>query len=78
MSLQKIRAILAEQLGYSDDAAIKPDLSLFDDLHMDGNDFDTVISAIEEEYEIEIDEDAIDDFEYVRDLVKYVKKHSEA
>jgi acyl carrier protein len=78
MSLQKIRSILAHQLGYSDETLITPDMSLFDDLQMDGNDFDEVLSIIEETYDLEISEDAIDEFEYVKDLVKFVKNNVES
>ncbi|MCK8060031.1 MULTISPECIES: phosphopantetheine-binding protein [unclassified Fusibacter] len=77
MSLKIIRAILAERMGYSDDTEITSNLSLFDDLEMNGNDFDETIAELEERFDIEFDDDDIDGIEYVSDLVKFVKKHAE-
>lgn len=77
MSLKVIRKMLAERTGYSDEMEITPDLSLFDDLEMNGNDFDEMIAELEDQFEIEFDDDDIDEIEFVKDLVRIVAKLSD-
>lgn len=77
MVLQKVKEIIAELLGYSDEDEITGSLSLFDDLEMDGDDFDSLIYQLEDNFDIVFDDDVIDNIECVKDLVNYIKKNIE-
>ena len=73
MVSKKIRSIIADLVGYEDVSEITLELSLADDLQMEADALADVVSAIEEEFEIEIPYVAMDEFENVNDIVKYVK-----
>lgn len=77
MVLQKVKETIAALLNYSDESDITGELSLFDDLGMDGDDFDSLIYQLEDSFDIVFDEDVIDEIECVKDLVKYIKKNIE-
>lgn len=69
-----IKEIVAEHVGYDDPAEIASDMSLFEDLSMDDDEFLDMIAIIEDEFGIEISEDIIDGLDSVSDLIRYVKK----
>jgi len=71
MDKSEIIAIIAEQLGISEDA-ISED-SLFTDLGADSLDLFQIISAFEEEYDIEFDSDDAEKIKSVGDAIEYIK-----
>ena len=73
MTLDKIKGIIAEQLGVDEDA-VKMETHLMKDLEADSLDAVEIIMAIEDEYGIEIPDEEAEKFQTVRDLVKYVEE----
>lgn len=68
---QKIQGIVAEQLGIAEEE-ILPSSAFVEDLGADSLDVVEVVMAVEEEFEIEIAETEVDNFECVKDLVDFV------
>lgn len=66
--------IVAEQVGYDDPTEIVTDMSFFEDLAMDDAGFLEMISTIEEEFSIEIDEEVIEELDSIDDIISYIKK----
>ena len=75
MVFDKIKAIIVEQLGVSEDV-IKMDTNMMKDLEADSLDAVEIIMAIEEEYEIEIPDEEAEKFQTVADLVNYVENNA--
>lgn len=75
MVFDKIRNIIAEQLGLDDDSIITPDTSIMKDLEADSLDAVEIIMGIEDEFDIEIPDEAAERFQIVNDIVKYVEEN---
>ena len=73
MEFEKIRAILSEQLGISEDN-ITPDTLLVDDLGIDSLDLVELIMAIEQEFDIEIPDTNAENIKTVADAVNFAKE----
>ncbi len=73
MEFERIKEIISEQLGI-DTNTITKDTVIRDDLGVDSLELYEVLTAIEEEFDIEIDEDAIDSFVTVGDAVSYIEE----
>ena len=76
MTLDKIKAIIAEQLGV-DESEVKPETHLMKDLEADSLDAVEIIMAIEEEFMLEIPDEDAEKFQLVGDLVRYVEEQEE-
>ena len=72
MDKSEVISIIAEQLGISRDA-INED-SLFTDLGADSLDLFQIISAFEEEYDMEFDGDDAEKIKSVGDAMEYIKE----
>lgn len=70
--LEKMKAIIAEQLGV-EEQAISMDTSFKDDLGADSLDIFELVMALEEEYDLEIPADDLADMNTVGDVVNYLK-----
>lgn len=75
MEFEKIRAIIAEQLGI-DEGKITEETSFADDLGADSLDVFQIISELEDEFGIEFDNDDAEKIRTVGDAVEYIKKLS--
>ena len=73
MVFDKIRSIIAEQLGLDDDSVITFETSIMKDLEADSLDAVEIIMGIEDEFDIEIPDEAAEGFQSVSDIVKYVE-----
>lgn len=73
MELEKIKEILAEQLGVSEDD-INADSSLTDDLGADSLDLVELVMAMEQEFDIEIPDEDAEKIKTVGDAVNFVKE----
>ena len=69
----RVKKIVAEQLGVNE-ADIKIESSFIDDLGADSLDTVELIMALEEEFGIEIPDDAAESIVTVGDSVKYIDK----
>ena len=75
MVFDKIKEIIAEQLGVEEDV-ITVDTNLMKDLEADSLDAVEIIMAIEDEYDIEVPDEDIEKLRTVDALVSYIESHS--
>ena len=67
----KVKSIIVEQLGV-DEEEVTPDASFVDDLGADSLDTVELVMAFEEEFDIEIPDDAAEHIQTVGDAVKFI------
>lgn len=70
----KLKKIIVEQLGASEDN-VKPEATFVDDLAADSLDIVELIMSIEEEFDLEIPDQATEKIVTVGDVVEYIKEH---
>ena len=73
MELEKIKEIVAGVL-HVDENSITPDTKFVDDLGADSLDLTSIVMEIEEQFGIEIPDDAAEKIKTVRDAVDYIEK----
>lgn len=72
MVYEKISAIISEHLGIDEDK-MNPQSTLGEDLEADSLDAVEIIMAIEDEFSIEIPDEAAEKFVSLKDMVDYVE-----
>ena len=72
MELEKIQAIIAEVLNIDADS-ITEDTTFVDDLGADSLDIFQIIMGIEEEYDIELDNESVEQIQTVGDAVEAIR-----
>ena len=72
MELEKIKAIIAEVLNIDADS-ITEDTTFGDDLGADSLDIFQIIMGIEEEYDIELDNESVEQIRTVGDAVEAIR-----
>lgn len=72
MTFDKIKGIIAEQLGVEEDA-ITMETNLMKDLEADSLDAVEIIMAIEDEFDMEVPDEDAEKFQTVADIVNYVE-----
>ena len=70
---QRVKKIIAEQLGVAEDQ-VTNEKSFVDDLGADSLDIVELVMAFEEEFGVEIPDDAADSILTVGDAVKFIEK----
>ncbi|MBE6082459.1 acyl carrier protein [Acidilutibacter cellobiosedens] len=73
MVLEKLKKIISEQFDI-DEENITMDSSFQDDLNADSLDLVELIMAIEDEFDLEVDDDEVDKIKTVGDAVEYIQK----
>ncbi len=71
---ERVRSIVADQLGV-DLAEIRPDSSILDDLCADSLEIVELMMVLEDEFEIEVPDDAAEAIRTVADVERYVSEH---
>jgi acyl carrier protein len=71
---QKVKAIIAENLGVSEDE-IKPTSSFIEDLGADSLDIVELVMQMEEEFEVEIPDEEAENIKTVQNAVDYITTH---
>ena len=71
---QRVRKIVSEQLGTSDDK-IKNESSFIDDLGADSLDTVELVMALEEEFDTEIPDDEAEKITTVQQAIDYINKN---
>ncbi|MCM0756634.1 acyl carrier protein [Desulfovibrio aminophilus] len=71
---EKVKGIIVDQLGVSADE-VKPEASFVEDLGADSLDLTELIMAIEEEFDIEIDDEEAQKIVKVKDAIDYIEKN---
>ena len=72
MELEKIKAIIAEVLNIDADS-ITEDTTFVDDLGADSLDIFQIIMGIEEKYDIELDNESVEQIQTVGDAVEAIR-----
>lgn len=72
MELEKIKAIIAEVLNIDADS-ITEDTTFVDNLGADSLDIFQIIMGIEEEYDIELDNESVEQIQTVGDAVEAIR-----
>ncbi len=75
MVFDKIKGIIVEQLGV-DEAQVAMDTHLMKDLEADSLDAVEIIMAIEDEFDLEVPDEAAEKFQTVGDIIKYVEENT--
>ena len=73
MELEKIKAIIAEVLNI-DVETITADTTFVDDLGADSLDIFQIVMGIEEEYDIELDNDTVEQIQTVGDAAEAISR----
>ena len=72
MVYDQLKTMIADQLGVNEDE-VKPETRLKEDLNADSATVMMLVMDIENEFDIEIEDDAIEKVKTVADLVKYIE-----
>ena len=70
---EKVKKIIMDQLGVSAEE-VKPEASFVEDLGADSLDLTELIMAMEEEFDVEIDDEEAQKILKVKDAIEYVEK----
>ncbi len=74
MVFEKLRDIICEELQL-DAETVTMESNLMDDFDADSLDLVEIVMSIEDEYGIEVPEDAVDEFKTVGDVVKFIEEN---
>ncbi len=69
---EKVRSLIAEQLDI-DEEEINPKTT-FEDLDADSLDVVELVMALEEEFDLEISDEAVENIKTVADIIDYIEK----
>jgi acyl carrier protein len=72
---EKVKQIISEQLGV-EESEVTPSASFVDDLGADSLDTVELVMALEEQFDLEIPDDAAEKIRTVQDAIDYIDKHS--
>ena len=72
----RVKSIVVEHLGVEEDKVVEA-ASFIDDLGADSLDTVELVMAFEEEFNIEIPDDAAKDIQTVADAINFIKKSAE-
>ncbi len=72
---EKIKEIIAEQLGIDNADTITLETSLIEDLEADSLDAVEVIMALEDEFGIEIPDEEAENFKTIGDICKFIDEN---
>ena len=70
---EKMKSIIAEQLGVDDKNKITMNTSLINDLEADSLDAVEVIMALEDEFGVEIPDEEAEHFNTIGDIYKFIE-----
>ena len=76
MVFEKVKKIITEQLGI-DEKDVKLDSAFIEDLGADSLDIVELIMAMESEFDMEIEDDSVEDISTVEDVVNYIKENAD-
>ena len=68
---QRVKNIVVEHLG-AEESKVVPEASFIDDLGADSLDTVELVMAFEEEFEIEIPDDAAEKIQTIKDAIEYI------
>lgn len=68
---EKVQEVIVEELGV-DQEAVTPDASIIDDLDADSLDVVELVMALEETFDIKVEDDKVQSLRTVSDVVDYI------
>ncbi|HSQ88141.1 acyl carrier protein [Romboutsia sp.] len=71
---EKMKSIIADQLGIDNVDKITMNISLIDDLEADSLDAVEIIMALEDEFGIEIPDEEAEHFKTIGDIYKFIEE----
>ena len=74
MVFEKLREIICEQLQVNEEE-VTMESNIRDDFDADSLDFVDIVMSIEDEFSVEVPDEAIDDIKSVGDLVKFIEEN---
>ena len=77
-TFEKVKKIIVEQLSIEDADTVTPQASFVDDLGADSLDTVELVMALEEEFDIEIPDEAAEKITTVQAVVDYISSHATA
>jgi acyl carrier protein len=72
---ERIRTIVVEQLGV-EPSDVTANASILDDLGADSLDVVELVMALEEEFDIEVPDEAVETIRTIGDMERYVSEHA--
>ena len=76
MIFDKVKDLVVEQLD-ADADRVTLDANIQDDLGADSLDVVDLVMALEDEFEVEIPDEAVESIKTVGDIVKYIEEHQD-
>ena len=73
--IEKVKQIIGEQLGV-EESEVTPSASFIDDLGADSLDTVELVMALEENFDLEIPDEAAEKIRTVQDAIDYIGKHA--
>jgi acyl carrier protein len=73
-TFNKVKSIVAEQLEIQDQETIKPESKFAEDLGADSLDVVELVMALEEEFDVEIPDEAAEKIATVQSAVEYIEE----
>ena len=77
MTFEKLKGIIVEQLGV-EESEVTLTANIQDDLGADSLDVVDLITTIEDEFDINIPDEAVEEIKTVGDIANYIDKNSDA
>ncbi len=74
MVFEKVRAIICDQLELEEDV-VTMDAILLEDLGADSIDLADLVMTFEDEFDMEISDDALESIKTVADIVKFIEEN---
>ena len=74
MVFEKVRAIICDQLELDEDV-VTMDAILLEDLGADSIDLADLVMTFEDEFDLEISDEALENIKTVSDIVKFIEEH---
>lgn len=75
MIFEKVKEIVADQLGIDEVETIKMESSLIKDLEADSLDAVEIMMALEDEFGVEVPDEEAEKFKCIGDIVKYIEEN---
>ncbi len=74
MVFEKVRAIICDQLELEENV-VTMDAILLEDLGADSIDLADLVMTFEDEFDLEISDEALENIKTVSDIVKFIEEH---
>lgn len=74
MVFEKLKAIICEQLEINE-ADVTMESNLMEDFDADSLDLVDIVMSVEDEFEVEVPEDAVENMKTVGDVVKFIEEN---